>query len=468
MASTTDATAASDATAHTNTSKIEQIFTVDSIDCYFQFDDTATGTSQRLGAHQRLLSSLSPVFGAMFGGKWTIGEAIAIKDASPAAFAAFLKFFYRDTTAHFTATDLTETNVAEITYLAHKYLVDELIAGCVQFLVGHLTPNGLFDALSIAIRFDLARLQAACADFVGRNTDQVLRAEPFYQCDIKTLTAIVRASRADGRQEAVFDACIDWAKIICLQKGVDATQPANLRTELDPCFAHIRFTEMGRPAFAERYEQYAAMFRRHEIDRILVAMLQAPGPEEPQAACKCEADDEETEAVLTQNRVVFQFHRTDHWLPTMSTVSFQLGRPLLLTSMAFSGVFVRGTSCVTAIEFTATIKVKRLNDTIATWAFKRAKRSEGGRAVAVRFPRKLYIDAGRTHAVSVLLRGESPQYGQCHGYRCEGVTVDGIGLRTIGSDKHSIVESITFEPCDDEQLRTNLHTLPSIPDRHQC
>lgn len=204
----------------------------------------------------------------MFSGNWSEdSKPIPIDDSSADAFETFLAYFYKG------QVELNTDNITDILYLAHKYDVDELLVSCSKFAMEQLCAENAVRYWAIGIDFGLNDLEAKCKEFIAANTAQVFTSEAFVQCDAGILKKILELETKSCGVDIKFDACIKWAKSICRGKKIDDSDPTNLRAELGKCFDLIRFKEMTRVNFVERYESYKAMFTKEESDGIAMHFM---------------------------------------------------------------------------------------------------------------------------------------------------------------------------------------------------
>lgn len=233
----------------------------DSTDCCFQCIDKSTKTIKNIKCHRKLLSALSPVFATMFNDTWRKDSTpILIEDTSAEAFEVFLAYFYQGTI------EFTQRNVIGVLHLAHKYDIGELVTSCSTYAIEQLRTENVVHLYRFATRYDSTDLKQKCLQFLINNPAGVFKSSAFLQCGKRTLKEILKIPILACKEHTIFDACIEWAKAKCQQKKIDESRPENLRAALNDCFELIRFTDMGREEFAERYESFKTMFTREEAD----------------------------------------------------------------------------------------------------------------------------------------------------------------------------------------------------------
>lgn len=247
-----------------STKVIENMFGPNSTDCCFRFSES--GQIKKIKSHRKLLTSLSPVFAAMFNGSWDSGsDVIPITDSSHDDFATFLDYFYKS------AVKLNERNVCGVLYLAHKYDIEDLVSSCSAFLINTICTDNVVEYYEVALRFDLHKLRDASRQLLSIQEDAILKSMAFIRCNRAALRHVLVCVAPGCKAEDIFDACIEWAKNQCEVKNIDPT-PKNLRIELGDCYGFIDFKSMDIAEFATRYKSFKAMFTRTESDDIFMGL----------------------------------------------------------------------------------------------------------------------------------------------------------------------------------------------------
>lgn len=352
----------------------ENIFGADSFDCRFEFIDEATNEVKAIGAHRKVLSSISPVFATMFNGSWVeINNAVVVKDASFESFDAFVKYFYQD------RIDLNVDNVVDLLTLADRYDVQELVAHCESYMLKPLSTDNVLKYFAVAVRFSRSGLMEKCERLFIDKPDSILRSSSFTGCDAATLTAFLRMVSQSADIKDVFDACIVWAETKCEENGKDKTSMDNLRSALGECFQLIRFKEMPFEAIAERYKRYKLLFTKNESDDILEYLL-----------------------ANTKTRCYFQSPNQEilkcvgTWLSygveLSNSICFKLSERLLLVGISFAGACVDNEY----VPFSGVIRVREKQKQLIV---------EHTAYLSVdnfsfTFPQKILIDAGKIYQIS--------------------------------------------------------------------
>lgn len=255
---------------------IEKLFTPATYDCHFRIENTL------IGGHRKLLSALSPVFELMFNSENSDNynnnfDDMEINDPniSHDGFTEFLQYFYKDRIT------LTANNVAEMLFLAEGYQTPQIVAQCSQFLLDRLSVMNAIQTLGLAIKYNLDTLNSACIKIISKNTDASLKSEVFQECDAHALKAILSIEQKSCGEEKVFAACIEWAKVKCEEKSLDAENKETLRKELGECFELIQFKKMPRQAFGDLYGEWKELFNRNEIDDMILHLCKLDVNQQP-------------------------------------------------------------------------------------------------------------------------------------------------------------------------------------------
>lgn len=241
-----------------------EVFGADSANFTFKFVDSAADISDPpvLKVHKKVLAAISPVFSTLFKGQWKKINAIAITDASYAAFECFMQYFYKD------RIEVSQANVVDVLHLAYKYEVTDLAFNCELFMSGQISIANVLDYYSAASRLDLNLVQIHCEKLFSEQPERVLKLPEFIECDKTTLAAFLRNVPASCDVGQVFDACIEWAKRACRLSGSNPADMADVRAQLGACFELIRFTDMTFEAITGRYKMLTALFTKDEMDDV--------------------------------------------------------------------------------------------------------------------------------------------------------------------------------------------------------
>lgn len=231
-------------------------------DVYFLFK-SKDEEYEKVPAHKSILSSVSPVFDAMFyGSHKQIGD-IKIVDSNPIAFKEFLQFFYRSTVS------LSAEHVPEVMYLGKEYMLNDCLNACTDFCEATSTFDNICWSYELAILFEQDGLKRFCERKINENTKEIFQSSTFLNCESNLLRHILQLNSLKCDESVVFDGCMAWAKAVCIHKGIDEMNMQNLRSQLGDLFDEIRFGRMKVEHFYPRYLSYGGLFLEGEFQEII-------------------------------------------------------------------------------------------------------------------------------------------------------------------------------------------------------
>ncbi|XP_055838348.1 uncharacterized protein LOC129906564 [Episyrphus balteatus] len=113
--------------------------------------------------HKLVLSAASPVFDAMFFGSMREKDAIEICDMNPKIFQKLIFYVY---TARLDLDSDSIEDVLELYYGAEKYLLNDLIVGCLNAVKQKLRFDNILPALELSFCINLKPLIQICTHFL--------------------------------------------------------------------------------------------------------------------------------------------------------------------------------------------------------------------------------------------------------------------------------------------------------------
>lgn len=236
---------------------ITKLYPLNTTDFCFNFKNG------QIRVHKSLLSSLSPVFEAMFSGQWLETNSVDIIDSSHIAFKDFMQYFYK------CAVDITEENYYDLIYLAKKYHVEELYASLETYLIECLTPDNVIDTLGLALFFSLNQLKSECEQLVSANMQKVLKSPALLGCELnglKTIFKLMPLGALVYNRQRIFDFSIKWADKQCQNNKIDANKFENIQAQLDDVYQLICMNDKDTEEFNRRYEQFRLAERTNRPD----------------------------------------------------------------------------------------------------------------------------------------------------------------------------------------------------------
>lgn len=133
--------------------------------------------------------------------------------------------------------------------------------------------------LNLASLYDLDVSKSKCQLVISGNMKAIMASEQLAECDSKALSIILRYAPLSYAQEAIFDACIQWAHDKCQQQNEDGSDAAFVRAKLADCFQFIKFDRMPRKVFTDRLRLHKELFTASEIVDIFCSIEAAEDKE---------------------------------------------------------------------------------------------------------------------------------------------------------------------------------------------
>lgn len=234
-------------------SKTEFLFKNDLMsDVSFDFGE------KKISAHKLILSMGSSVFFTMFYGSLSGEKIIRINDVSIEAFTELLRYMYAEKVY------LNLNNIAEVIYLAKKFLNKFLQDECFKFLKANLKIETVCAILQLSVLYESFSLTNDCLDLIKNNTMEVLMDESFLEVDSKIFKIIFDINEISCSEIDMFDATKKWATNRCKEDDVKPNGK-NIRRQLGDLFYLVRFHTMSPKCFTQCVDDDDDLFLDEEI-----------------------------------------------------------------------------------------------------------------------------------------------------------------------------------------------------------
>lgn len=219
--------------------------------------------TEKVPAQKYILAASSPVFHAMFFGSIKEKDVVKIADSYPDAFKEFLQFCYLEEVT------LTMENIKEVVRLTDKYDMADCLKNYAASIIEKLTIDNMCYGYQLAIIAEHDDLKSFCEKNICAFPDDVFKSTTFLHCDRNVLQHILELDGLLCKESEVFNACLEWAKFNCQEKGIDESKPEHLKAQLGDCFYQIRFGAMTVEEFVEHTAPYYEMFTQFDLANIL-------------------------------------------------------------------------------------------------------------------------------------------------------------------------------------------------------
>ncbi|KAJ8951097.1 hypothetical protein NQ318_003795 [Aromia moschata] len=170
-------------------------------DCTFKINGA------EVKAHKLILACSSPVFEKMFFGEMASNE-IVISDIDVEEFTQVLEFIYTES-----INISSMVNAWSLFYIANKYLLDDLITVCLEYIQKHLTMCSLVLSYEYAEMYNLHDIKKRCFSDIVNYANGTFCSD--YHMKATTLCAILKEDITEIDKFELVVQIISWAVIEC-------------------------------------------------------------------------------------------------------------------------------------------------------------------------------------------------------------------------------------------------------------
>ncbi|XP_066253860.1 BTB/POZ domain-containing protein 6-B-like [Euwallacea similis] len=182
------------------------------VDCTFKIGD------QEIKAHRLILACSSLVFEKMLYGNLASNE-IVLCDIEVDEFSQMLEFIYTESIIF---TDIL--NAWSMFYIAKKYILDDLVEVCLEYISDNLTLSTLVLSYEYSELYSLDAIKNQCFQDIVDGVNGVFVSD--YHMKPSTLRTILKEDLVITKIDLVCK-ILDWAITECEFKGV-STEPENV------------------------------------------------------------------------------------------------------------------------------------------------------------------------------------------------------------------------------------------------
>ena len=207
--------------------------------------DDPMKSKMAIPAHKMVLSICSQVFFAMFCGKMADkSDSVDLPDCEYEGVMEMLRYMYSE------KTELNESNVMQVLYVAKKYMVHSLAEECIKFLQENLNTENVFSVISHAQQYDEKVLVDQCWEVIDSETEKALKSEEFTTIERSLLEAVVKRDSLTIREVELFHAVHLWATKECQRQGMSPNGIMMRKILGESIVKGIRFPLMKEKEFA--------------------------------------------------------------------------------------------------------------------------------------------------------------------------------------------------------------------------
>ncbi|XP_073987814.1 BTB/POZ domain-containing protein 1-like isoform X2 [Rhodnius prolixus] len=194
---------------------------------------------KEIKAHKLILSMASPVFEKMFqNGLNRCEDDVELTDIQPDVFDAVLNYIYTEEIKI-----VSFDGACEIYYVAHKYMLPELMEQCKSYLSYNANSSNACYGFELAKLFNITELKALCKTIITSETINVVKDESFKAINISTLKMILKENSLNITELELFKAVERWIVAnVDMKKNCDGNHLAELSAEIMPLVCFLKMT----------------------------------------------------------------------------------------------------------------------------------------------------------------------------------------------------------------------------------
>ncbi len=159
-------------------------------------------------AHRLILAASSPVFKAMFSGKFkeTKSKVIPMKEMTFVGLKNIVDCFYT------TKIKITAKNIEDILPAAHLLQLNDIIDECTDWMVGKLTKTNCFSFLKMAEKYSIEKVESAVNKFILENFVSVCQTKAFSMISKQALMRYLSSDtlKTNVDESVVYIAAKNW------------------------------------------------------------------------------------------------------------------------------------------------------------------------------------------------------------------------------------------------------------------
>ncbi|XP_002732994.1 BTB/POZ domain-containing protein 9-like [Saccoglossus kowalevskii] len=177
-------------------------------------DITFIVEDKRFYAHRVILAARCEYFRALlFGGMRESRPdctEIELKDTTPVAFCALLKYIY---TGRMNLQDLKDDALLDVLGLAHRYGFTDLEMSISDYLRATLNIHNVCLIYDVASLYQLRSLKDTCCSFMDNNAAEVMSSEAFLALSESALREVISRDSFCAVEIDIFRAVLSWSEM---------------------------------------------------------------------------------------------------------------------------------------------------------------------------------------------------------------------------------------------------------------
>ncbi|KAJ5077468.1 btb-domain-containing protein [Anaeramoeba ignava] len=175
---------------------------------YFDFEIICEQNKTSFKTHKSILSSRSQYFKSLFKSKMKEYQEnkLILKDVSSSILFPILNYLYSG------KIKINSENAIQILIFSSKYLIDDLIKICSNFIKKNLQFENVVDILKLSESMNLNQLFDSSYQFISENFEEFIKTPFFLELEENRLNSILSNNFIDTDEFEIFESIIKWGK----------------------------------------------------------------------------------------------------------------------------------------------------------------------------------------------------------------------------------------------------------------
>ncbi|KAJ5069684.1 pep-cterm sorting domain-containing protein [Anaeramoeba ignava] len=212
---------------------------------YFDFEIICEQNQTSIKTHKSILSSRSEYFKSLFNSKMKEYQEnkLILKDVSSSILSSILNYFYSG------KIEINLENAIQILFFSSKYLIDELIEICSNFIKNNLQFETVVDILKLSEAMNFNQLIDSSYKFIFENFDKFIKTSFFLELEENHLNSILSNHDILINEFELFQSIIKWGKHkldINQEKELEKEEKEKLQNQISNVIEKIRFIDFSK------------------------------------------------------------------------------------------------------------------------------------------------------------------------------------------------------------------------------
>ncbi|KAJ5075446.1 hypothetical protein M0811_07416 [Anaeramoeba ignava] len=167
---------------------------------------------------------------------------LILKDFSSSILFPILNYFYSG------KIEINLENAVEILMFSSKYLIDELIETCLNFIKNNLEFETIVDLLKLSETINFKQLIDFSYQFIFDNFDEFIKTPFFLELEQNHLNSILSNNEIQTNEFEIFQSIIKWGKHksnINQTKKLEKQEKEKLQDQISNIIQKIRFIDFS-------------------------------------------------------------------------------------------------------------------------------------------------------------------------------------------------------------------------------